>query len=183
MKWIVRLLVVIGLLDLIGSGEVFIQLGSNDGLKHVGPLTGVLFFIFASFAFVGAYGCAKQRKYGWISVVSLLSLTLIADVGNQLYLGLGFRFPLVHYLWIAIRAAFWAWLIFLWFAQLRHFEPSRGRMDSSSACFQGPDSKRTFVYVIIWCAFAICCVPFLVRALAKMVGLFWMFRHASPGGP
>jgi hypothetical protein len=181
MKWIVRILVLVGLIALFECAVVLVQLGSNDGLKHASPFVIIRLFFFALLAFVGAYGCAKRKFFGWVSVLSLLLLVSIFNIGSQVYYSVGFRLPPSYYFGLTIRAAFLAWLLFLWVAQLKQFRVNRHAIDPSPADPEKTDPKKNLTAIMIWCFFGLCCLPFLYRAVFRLIILFWMFTHGSVG--
>jgi hypothetical protein len=119
MKWVIRILVLTGVLALFScatgvNSARYLDPGWRIG--HLSPSGRILCGILGVLNLTAAYGCVKRKVYGWYIVYVALWLSMLWAIYRAIYLGFSLHLDwlglLLGGLGEAFKVGIWAWLIF-----------------------------------------------------------------------
>ncbi len=129
MKWVIRILIFFGLVELVAGAAGVQRYSLSGGITSITLYTALertLALLVGIISLGAAYGCIKRRLFGWSLVTILLASLLLYHISWSLYAIFALRIPLIEYYWLLILVALWTWLLFVfWPPQRRRFMPNQ----------------------------------------------------------
>jgi len=126
MKWVINLLVFVGLVALLGGAIGISRYRLSGGVAATYYFTNgarASLFLLALSCFGGAYGCFRRKLYGWYVVMILLSALFGWQVVSDVIAMFSYRVPTSYFFYSLIWTVIVGWSAFIfWPSQRKLFK-------------------------------------------------------------